>query len=261
MTPAELKLISRASAVLLPQGCSAALHAACVAEGPALFPEYGPRFAFPGKVGQSLLFARLGLPRPRTFRWRSPKEFICARSGGKQGCHSLPVIVKTDSDHEGHGVFFAPDDPALHRALDAVAAGGGGGFITQDFVAPGGAVLRVVVVGGRALSYWKRSTVEGDVIVTIARNAVVDHMWKPELQAEGVELCRRLTSATGINLAAVDVIFHLDAPAPAPLLLEINYFFGRRGLGGSKNYYRLLLEAARDWTAKLGLDPRRVRPV
>lgn len=260
LTREELDLISKARAVLLPQGCSPALYKACAAAGPALFPEYGPRFAFPGKIGQSLLFELHRLPRPLTFRWRSPDEFLRARSSGESGGHGLPFIVKKDSGHEGAGVFLVQDEQSLAAAINAVCRDGGMGFVTQNFVPPGGAVLRVVIIGERTFSYWKRSSGGDNVIVTIARDAAIDHRWKPELQAAGGKLCRRLASSTGINLAAVDVIFALDEP-PEPLLLEVNYFFGRRGLGGSENYYRLVLEAARQWVSKLGHDPGRIQPV
>jgi len=37
--------------------------------------------------------------------------------------------------------------------------------------------------------------------------------------------------------------------------LEINYYFGRRGLGGTINYYRLLYKAVQDWLEEAGFDP------
>jgi ribosomal protein S6--L-glutamate ligase len=33
------------------------------------------------------------------------------------------------------------------------------------------------------------------------------------------------------------------------MLLEINYFFGRRGLGGSEAYYKILLAEIQVWLA------------
>ena len=258
----EQKLISKAQVVLLPQGCSRDLYAACVAAGPAIFPEYGPRFSFPGKVGQNLLFERHRLPHPRTLTWRASGRFLAALEKNPL-IHPRPFMVKRNFGHEGYGVFFIEDDSSLTAAMDAVSAVGAhedGAFITQDFVPPGGAALRIVIIGSRTISYWKRSHSKKDRIATIYRNAVIDHHWKPELQAAGIELCRTLSLRTGINLAAVDLVFPLEEPNPAPLLLEINYFFGRRGLGGSENFYHLLLKAVREWLSRLGLDPLRVRP-
>ena len=61
-----------------------------------------------------------------------------------------------------------------------------------------------------------------------------------------VSACRQ----TGIDLAAFDVIFSRDPAVAAPdtpIFLEINYFFGRRGLGGSEGFYRLLAQGLADW--------------
>jgi len=257
----ELKLIRRAQAVLLPPGCSRGLHAACVEAGPALFPEYGPRFLFPGKVGQTSLFKRHCLPHPRTFIWQTSGAFLASLKENPR-IHPRPFIVKQNFGHEGYGVFLIEDDSSLSAAMAAVAAGGSAeenAFITQDFVPPGGAALRIAIIGARTISYWKRSRCPKDKIATIRRHAVIDSSWKPELQAVGTELCKELSLRTGINLAAVDVVFPLQQPDPPPLLLEINYFFGRRGLGGSENYYHFLLEAVREWLSKRGLDPQRVR--
>jgi ribosomal protein S6--L-glutamate ligase len=66
---------------------------------------------------------------------------------------------------------------------------------------------------------------------------------------------------SGINLAGVDFIFDLTQADPAAHILEINYYFGRRGLGGSRSFYRLLYEAIREWLGSLGLDPAKVKPV
>jgi ribosomal protein S6--L-glutamate ligase len=60
---------------------------------------------------------------------------------------------------------------------------------------------------------------------------------------------------TGINLAAVDFVFTLNDPEPTAFFLEINYSFGRRGLGGTLAFYDLLLEAAREWLGNQGFDP------
>jgi ribosomal protein S6--L-glutamate ligase len=51
----------------------------------------------------------------------------------------------------------------------------------------------------------------------------------------------------------LDVIFPTEIDDPEPLLLEINYFFGRKGLGGSVAYYQILLEEIQSWLAGLDL--------
>jgi len=72
---------------------------------------------------------------------------------------------------------------------------------------------------------------------------------------------RVLARCTGINLAAVDFVFDLSKMDPEPLFLEINYFFGRRGLGGMDAYYRMLFRAIKEWLKKMGLSPEIVELV
>jgi ribosomal protein S6--L-glutamate ligase len=61
-----------------------------------------------------------------------------------------------------------------------------------------------------------------------------------------------------MNLAAVDIVFPMSHPDPKPHVLEINYSFGRRGLGGSEVFYGLLFEAVQEWLLENGLDPGEV---
>ena len=56
---------------------------------------------------------------------------------------------------------------------------------------------------------------------------------------------------TGINLAGFDFILRPDAPDNTLLFLEINYFFGRKGLGGSLHFYDLLTEEIETWLLSL----------
>jgi ribosomal protein S6--L-glutamate ligase len=122
-------------------------------------------------------------------------------------------------------------------------------------------VLRAVIIGKKIITYWKRPNKSGQVITTISRGALIDHEWRPDLQEKGNAIVRVLAGKTGIDLAAVDLVFPLSEEAPDPLFLEINYYFGRRGLGGSEKYYQLLYEAVRDWLMDEGLNPEAVRLV
>ena len=58
-------------------------------------------------------------------------------------------------------------------------------------------------------------------------------------------MVKRFCLQTGVNLAAFDLVFPADDTGP--LFLEINYTFGRTGLGGSENFYLLLQEAVDRW--------------
>lgn len=253
--------IDRAEAILLPQEARYSLFEACRDSGKAVFPNYEKRFAYPGKRGQASLFARYGFPHPRTLSWKGTKELRERLSRTGVLPHPFPFLLKEDLSHEGAGVHWIPDPEALERTLATLGGRGANedtDLLTQDFVPCGGDVLRTVILGRRVLSYWKRSAPSMDPITTIGLGAAIDAAWRPDLQGQGREEAARFRRETGVDLAALDWVFSREEAVPAPLLLEINYYFGRRGLGGSLRYYRLLHGAIREWLVERGLDPGRV---
>ena len=254
---ADRNLIRDAQAVILPQGRVGRIFHACLKADVAMFPDYQARHDYPGKVGQSRLFETFQLPHPRTFRWSGVDQLkeMARRS------HEFPFVVKDNFSHEAEGVFVITGPESFKSAIDLLALKKKGekvGLVTQDFVPTGGNVLRSVIMGERVISYWKRPSKPGQVVTTISRGALIDHDWKPGLQEKGRKMAQVLAARTGINLAAVDFVFPLLKEDPEPLFLEINYFFGRRGLGGMDAYYRLLFETVQDWLKGMGLNPETV---
>jgi ribosomal protein S6--L-glutamate ligase len=257
--PGEARLAAQADAVLLPQTCGEALFRLCVEAGAECFPSYALRFAFPGKTGQARLFWERGLPHPETKVWESPAALRgVVRSRGRLP-HRLPFLVKSDTDHEGLGirtVIRAGDlEPAI-ADLEGRTGMRDRGVITQELVPAGGNVLRAVILDRRIITYWKRAP--GAVIATIGRGAAVDFSWREDLQEKGRALAFHIRNGLGVDLAAVDMVFNMREPEPTPLVLEINYMFGRRGLGGSEAYYRLLFDAVKGWLEEKGLDSKGV---
>ncbi len=258
----DLELIRDAEAIVLPQGCPEDLFQACSRSDALIFPNYEMRFKYPGKMGQSLLFKGFGFSHPVTLRWPTVDKFKKAYPDPELFPHNLPFLIKDDKSHEADGVYFVEDRSSLSEALDYLILrerSGMLGFVTQEFVPSGGNVLRAVIIGKRVITYWKRPNKPGQVITTISRDAIIDSEWKPDLQEKGKEQAHVLTEKTGINLAAVDFVFPLSLKRPAPFFLEINYYFGRRGLGGTENYYRLLYQAVQEWLLEIGLNPKSVR--
>ncbi|MBN2122650.1 MAG: hypothetical protein JW821_00015 [Deltaproteobacteria bacterium] len=254
-------LIREAEVVLLSQGCTRLLYEACAGTSAHLFPNYDARFRFPGKVGQCRLFREVDFPHPASEAWSSSAEFrdYCTRSGCLP--HALPFLIKADASHEGAGIFLVQDAPSLERALsrlDVLETSGSPGFVTQKVVASEGNVLRAVILGQEVITYWKRPGPGDDLITTVSRGARIDKTWRPDLQEKGKRAARAFGGRTGIDLAAVDFLFSFDHGDPEPLFLEVNYYFGRRGLGGSERYYRLLYGTIRAWLAEKGVDPDRV---
>ena len=85
----------------------------------------------------------------------------------------------------------------------------------------------------------------------LRKGAVIDSEAEPGLQQKAVAVVKEVCQKTGINLAGFDVIFSSEIEDPEPLLLEINYFFGRKGLGGSEAYYKLLHQEIQAWLAEI----------
>jgi ribosomal protein S6--L-glutamate ligase len=255
----DRRLIQSADAIILPQTCSLALYKACANSKAHVFPDHELRFKHPGKVGQSILFEKLKIPHPATKSWHSVKKFREYLKAENRPLHEMPFFIKADKSHEGEGVFFVTDRKSLGTALARLEKTASDSFISQKLIRCQGNVLRTVVLHKRIITYWKRE--DHGIISTVSHGARVDRKWKPALQEKGRAQAQWICEKTGINLAAFDLVFNLDHPDPQPFILEINYYFGRKGLGGSLRYYRLLLKAIQEWLKEKGLDAGTIKLV
>lgn len=254
--------IEAADVIILPQTCPLELYEACKDASALLFPNYEARFEYPGKIGQSKLFKELGYSHPETKTWPSVEAFKRANARGESFAHKVPFVIKADKTHEAEGVHLITDPATLEQALEAIQRledSGLSGFVSQEWIETEGNVLRVVIIGQNLRSYWKRVEAPGEEIAAISRGARIDENWRPELQEKGKAEAQRLSAATGVNLAAVDFVFPLSHADSQPLFLEINYSFGREGLGGSRKFYLLLFDALQEWLEHNGFDPGLVR--
>lgn len=251
----DLALIRGAEAIILPQTCSKALYRECKASSAFLFPNYDLRFQYPGKTGQSRLFEKMNWPCPTTRRRRSGRALL------KKGMGKTPFFIKADKSHEGSGVWLVRNREELESVLERLEAWGRPAFLTQEAIPCRGNVLRVVVLGRRFFCYWKRSQAPGRMVTTVSKGAKIDKRWRPDLREKGVLQAQEMCDASGMDLAAMDFVFSVTDPDPQPLILEINYFFGRRGLGGSLAYYRMLYKAVRERLLEQGIDPKPVKLV
>jgi len=255
-------LMAQAEAILLPVTCREDLYRACRASGARVFPCYDTRYSYAGKSGQVRLFREHDLPHPETFTWPSVGAFRSALLEGEVLPHKTPFLVKTDMDHEGTGIYVVQTAEDLAPALAALEqrlGEEGGPVLSQTLIPAGGDALRAVIVGREIHTYWKRVSGSANVLATVSGGATIDFEWRRDLQEKGRRVAERLRDDLGINVAAADMVFPMDRPDPNPRLLEINYAFGRRGLGGSQAFYRMLFEAAREWLAEEGLDSDRLR--
>ncbi len=249
--------ICQAQAVILPQGCSEALYRMCRKHCAHVFPNYDARFDFQGKLGQARLFQKVVAPFPRTYPFETVSLYYDHfGKNAHKGPLGFPSVFKFDWGGEGEGVFLLRTPEALEQALQRAQVSeqsGQKGFLLQEYVPCGGRSLRVVVIGDEFFSYWRVQQDPSQFLTNLKAGAIIDHESGPELQEAGVAVVSDFCSKTGINLAGFDLLFPENHKEASPFFLEINYFFGRRGLGGSLKYYDLVDRAVRGWLNTLGL--------
>jgi len=249
----ELAAIQSARAVILPQGCPQQLYQMAYENCLHVFPNYDARFRYPGKTGQIRLFRDTDAPHPETEIFRNTSDFRMRYP--EDGYPSFPVVFKFDWGGEGDTVFLLQTPADLKDLLqhaDRCEASGQMGFLLQQYIVSGNRSLRVVVIGERTLSYWRTHAGEKRFHASLSKGAQVDLTSDPVLKQRAEALVNGFCRRAQINLAGLDVIFAAEDPRQPPLLLEINYFFGRVGLGGSEAYYRILRKEIRRWLKRVG---------
>ncbi len=253
--PEDLAAMQAASAIVLPQGCRESLYRAARNACSRVFPNYDARFAYPGKSGQVRLFREQGVPHPESLIFADIDDFKRRHPQPETLPIAPPVVVKRDWGGEGQGVYPAPDTAALRHTLQRLENTENEdhkGFVIQRFIPTRPRVLRVVVVGRRLITYWRVMAPGDDPFAKagLALGGRLDDQSDPDLMRAAEAAVEQLCRASGIDLAGFDLLFTHDAaiaPPAQPIFLEINYFFGRRGLGGSEALYTLLRGAIRDW--------------
>lgn len=254
----DQKAVQEAEAIILSQGCSEDLYRLCREHCDHVFPNYDARFDFPGKTGQARLFKKTGGSFPSTHTFET-LSFYYSRYGQDFLTYPIgfPCVFKSDWGGEGEGVFLLNTAEDLGQALnkaEAAEQGGLKGFLLQEYIPSGGRSLRVVVIEDKFLSYWRVQEDPSEFLASMKAGAVIDHEADPELQEAGRAAVQGFCSKTGINLAGFDLLFSQNDKTGNPFFLEINYFFGRRGMGGSFKYYELVDKAVGAWLGKLGLS-------
>jgi ribosomal protein S6--L-glutamate ligase len=250
----DLAAIRKAAAIIVPHGCPHALYEMARNHCPNVFPNYDARFNYPGKLGQIRLFRQTATAHPASKLYKNVGTYH-RQHKAKGPPLPLPLVFKFNWGGQGNTVFLVETGEALNDMLTDAARfekSGQTGFLLQQYIESGNQTLRVVVIGQQVRSYWRIQS-SGGFYASVSKGAVIDSEAAPEQQHKAVARVRRLCRKTGINLAGFDVIFSSKHNDSDPLLLEINYFFGRRGLGGSEAYYRILLEEIRVWLAGLNL--------
>ena len=226
-----------------------------------VFPNFDTRFNYAGKIGQARLFAENNAPHPETATYRNLDSFYNQRDrGGGQPTWDFPLVFKFDWGGEGNHVFLISSSDELDQVLQTAAGfekEGRSGFLLQNYIPGGNRSVRVVVVGQTFLSYWQTQNSTEKFGSNLAQGAVIDADADPDRQQIAVAAVKAFCNQTGINLAGFDILFSPEPRPNKPLFLEINYYFGRRGLGGSENLYKLLNAEILKWLNSLGLTLKR----
>ncbi len=248
---ADLAAIASANAVILPQGCNRSLYEMAKDNCANVFPNYDAKFKYPGKIGQIKLFRNFHVCHPRTEIYSDTASFQTRYNQEPDPSPwQYPFVLKLDWGGEGDTVYLVNSAQDLQKILRQTAEfeqSGQHGFLLQHFVPSGGRTLRIAVIGRRFESYWRTQDDSRAFHSSLSKGAIIDPEAAPGLQQKAVAVVKDLCQKTGINLAGFDVIFSSEIEDPEPMLLEINYFFGRKGLGGSEAYYSMLQEEIQAW--------------
>lgn len=249
----EIAEIRKAKAVILPQVPRKSLFVAATQNCKNVFPDYRMRFAYPDKTGQIRLFEKTGVIFPETLVFSSADE--CRKQNGLEEAKmrfGFPLVFKFAWGGEGKTVYIIKDAEMLQEVSGLAREyekTGQKGFMLQHYIHCQNQSLRVVVVNKHYIAYWRVAHAESPSTVNISDGAEIDHKSNPHLREAGIGAARDFCAKTGINLAGMDYIF--PGQKSLPYILEINYYFGRKGLGGSETYYSILKEEVSGWIQSL----------
>jgi ribosomal protein S6--L-glutamate ligase len=252
----DLEAIKQADVVILPIGCKKNLYELVRKNTRYVFPNYDMRFDFPGKTGQIELFRKLGVNHPNTESFVDLKSFELKFSHSeKKWPLDFPFVFKFDWGGEGENVFLIrtiSDFSSLIEMARRFENTGQKGFLIQEWIPAGLKSLRTVVIGERLFSYWRIQQHRKQFKTGLSSGAVIDYQSDPELIKKAEYDLRLFLEKTKINLAGFDFLF--SPLSPKPYFIEINYFFGRRGLGGSEKFYQILIKEINQWLKLSGFS-------
>lgn len=256
----DLRAIRAADAVILPQGCYRSLYEITHNNCKHIFPNFDARFKYKGKIGQIQLFREKNAAHPTTETYININTFsLNYGEMPPRPAFDFPFVFKFDWGGEGDHVFLikSPEDfLSVMQTARNFEKSGQKGFIIQEYIPSENRSLRVVIIGQTIISYWRIQPDIESFTSNISKGAFIDFDTDPELQKEAVKSVKDFCLRTGIDLAGFDILFSSGAAVNTPLFLEINYFFGRRGLGGSEKFYEILNREIIKWIDRIGLSKR-----
>lgn len=234
----DLSAIKAADAVILPQGCKISLFEMVKNNYSHVFPDYNARFSYPGKIGQIRLFQKTNSTHPKTKIYNNFNAF-------KKNYQEIPTNTLLDfpfvfefnwGGKNSHVALIKSktDFRETVQKTELYEKTGQKGFLIQEYIPSQNKTLKVVVMGRKTLSCWRTQENPRLFGASLSRGAVIDADFFPKFQNEAIFLIKRFCKQAWINLPGFDLLFSPQDKNKQPLFLEINYFFGRRGLGGSQ---------------------------
>ncbi|MFZ0484991.1 MAG: hypothetical protein WAL93_16510 [Desulfobacterales bacterium] len=254
----DLAAILAADAVILPQGCYESLYTMARNNCKHVFPNFDAKFKYKGKIGQARLFQNINAAHPKTEIHLNMDAFSKHYGGSpeKPG-FDFPFVFKFDWGGDGDHVYLIQSVENFSNVLQIARkyeTSGQKGFIIQEYIPANNRSLRVVVIGRTIVSYWRIQHNTDHFLSNVAKGAMIDYDSDHDLQKTAIMSVKNFCSQTRINLAGFDILFSSKKKVETPLFLEINYFFGRQGLGGSDNFYDILTKEIMKWIESLGLS-------
>ena len=237
--PAVVGLLKQAAGVLLPQYVTQWRYSELTRHARAWFPRLNARFAHYGKTRQILLFRKIGVRHPESLTYSTPAQLYedFLENGSPWG---YPLVLKGDTGGGGsfvYPIYRAADLPQYVDRLPPDRPA-----LIQRWVEHGGKDLRVVVYGSHTVTYFRVGG--GQFYNNVCRGGQLDHAGWPQLQERGSAVVLSFCDRAGIDVAGFDLMFPDEGE---PVFVEINYHFGRKGLGGTKGHKSHLLRAIQAW--------------
>jgi ribosomal protein S6--L-glutamate ligase len=234
-------LLQGATGVLLPSYVTPQRYSMITRWCRSWFPRLDTRFRNCGKTAQIELFRSQGVRHPESVIFENAQEL------GSHAAHAdppggYPCVLKGDTGGGGSTVFPVRDREELMRCVQRLPSDRP--MLLQRWVNHGGMDLRVVVYGKQTVSYFRIG--DGQFYNNVCRGGRLDHDGRPELQQKGIEAVRAFCDSVAIDIAGFDLMFPDSGP---PVFVEINFHFGRKGLGGSPGHRLFWARAVQEWQA------------
>lgn len=239
--PDVQSLLQAAAGVLLPSYVTPRRYRMITRCCRSWFPRLDTRFSSCGKTAQIALFRNQGVRHPESIVFRNAME-LHGYAARREPPGGYPCVLKGDTGGGGSTVFPVENRKDIRRLAGRLPPDKP--MLLQRWVNHGGMDLRVVVYGRLAVSYFRIG--DGRFYNNVCRGGRLDHEGWPDLQRKGVDAVRAFCDATAIDVAGFDLMFPDAGP---PVFIEINFHFGRKGLGGSEGHRRFWTRAVQEWQA------------